>query len=291
MPKQIYDVIVIGSGAGGGMAIKTLCEAGLKVCCLNAGRRLDPAKDFRNHRKPWQMKFRGFGDPAKRSESVGYMDSEWVPGVWEHEIRYTTAPGTEWTWPRCWAVGGKTNFWGRSSARFGDIDFRAGSLDQHDLDWPVTYEEIAPYYTQVEKMIGVASTVQNRPSNPDGAYLPPMNFRCFDRILEVGARKVGVPYLQDRIAQLTVDLEGHPACHFCGDCTSGCEVGAFFSTPWFLLPKAQATGNLELRTNALARNILVDQRGQASGVLYLDRRSRQEQAVFGRTVVMAASCL
>src|SRR5437667_3263536 len=74
MPKQIYDVIVIGSGAGGGMAIKTLCEAGLKVCCLNAGRRLDPAKDFRNHRKPWQMTFRGFGDPAKRSESVGYID-------------------------------------------------------------------------------------------------------------------------------------------------------------------------------------------------------------------------
>ena len=110
MPKQIYDVIVIGSGAGGGMAIKALCEAGLKVCCINAGRRLDPAKDFRRHRKPWQMKFRGFGDPAKRSESVGYMDSEWVPGVWEHEIRYTTAPGTEWTWPRCWAVGGKTNF-------------------------------------------------------------------------------------------------------------------------------------------------------------------------------------
>ena len=101
MPKQIYDVIVIDLFRHGA---KTLCEAGLKVCCLNAGRRLDPAKDFRNHRKPWQMTFRGFGDPAKRSESVGYMDSEWVPGVWEHEIRYTTAPGTEWTWPRCWAV-------------------------------------------------------------------------------------------------------------------------------------------------------------------------------------------
>src|SRR5438034_340914 len=190
MPKQIYDVIVIGSGAGGGMAIKTLCEAGLKVCCLNAGRRLDPAKDFRNHRKPWQMTFRGFGDPAKRSESVGYMDSEWVPGVWEHEIRYTTAPGTEWTWPRCWAVGGKTNFWGRSSARFGDIDFLAASLDGYDVDWPVAFQEIAPYYSRVERMIGVSSSIQNRPSNPDGEYLPPFNLRCLDHILQKGAEKM-----------------------------------------------------------------------------------------------------
>ena len=292
MAKQIYDVIVIGTGAGGGMAIKTLCEAGLKVCALNSGRAIDPEKDFRNHRMPWDLKYRGFGDPRLRSESAGFVgDTEYVQDVWEREFTYTTVPGTEWSWPRCSAVGGRTSFWGRSAERYAEIDFRAASLDQHDVDWPVTYEEIAPYYTRVEKMIGVASTVQNRPSNPDGVYLPPMNFRCLDRILEAGAKKIGVPYLPDRIAQLTVEHEGHPACHFCGNCTSGCEVGAFFSTPWFLLPKAEATGNLELRTNALARNILVDQRGQASGVTYIDRRSRQEQEVFGQTVVIAASCL
>ena len=96
----IYDVIVIGTGAGGGMAIKSLCDAGLQVCALNAGRRLDPSKDFRNHRMPWDMKYRGFGDPKKRAQSYGYMDNEYVDGVWEHEIAYTTAPGTEWMWPR-----------------------------------------------------------------------------------------------------------------------------------------------------------------------------------------------
>ncbi len=170
LPKQIYDVIVIGTGAGGGTAIKTLCEAGLQVCALNAGRRLDPKKDFRNHRMPWDMKFRGSGDPAKRSENIGFMDSEYVEGVWDHEIKFTTAPGTVWYFPRCLAVGGKTNFWGRSSARFGDIDFRAASLDGHGIDWPLTYEEIAPFYSRIERMIGVASTVQNRPSNPDGEY-------------------------------------------------------------------------------------------------------------------------
>jgi choline dehydrogenase-like flavoprotein len=292
MPNKSYDVIVIGTGAGGGMAIKTLCEAGLKVCALNAGRRLDPQKDFRNHRMPWEMKFRGFGDPAKRrADDPGFVDAEWVEGVWEHEITFTTAPGTVWMWPRCYAVGGKTNFWGRSSARFGDIDFRAASIDGNDVDWPVTYEEIAPYYSRVERMIGVASTVQNRPSNPDGEYLPPFNFRCLDHILQKGAEKIGVPYLPDRISQLTQAHEGHPKCHFCGACTFGCDTGSFFSTPWRFLPKAEATKNLELRTNALAKNILVDQNGKAKGVSYIDRKTKQEVEVFGRAVVVAASCI
>jgi choline dehydrogenase-like flavoprotein len=291
MPKQIYDVIVIGTGAGGGMAMKTLCEAGLKVCALNAGRRLDPEKDFRNHRMPWDMKFRGFGNPDKWAESYGFMDSEWVEGVWEHEIPFTTAPGTKWMWPRCFAVGGKTNFWGRSSARFGDIDFRAATLDGHDVDWPITYAEIAPYYSRTERMVGVSSTVQNRPSNPDGDYLPPFNFRCLDHILHAGAEKIGVPYLPDRISQLTKDHDGHPSCHYCGGCTTGCDTGSFFSTPWRFLPKAEATNNLELRTNAVAKNILVDENGMARGVAYVDRKTNQEVEVFARAVVVAASCL
>jgi choline dehydrogenase-like flavoprotein len=291
MPKQVYDVIVIGTGAGGGMAMKTLCEAGLKVCALNAGRRLDPEKDFRNHRMPWDMKFRGFGDPDKWPESLGFMDSEWVEGVWEHEIAFTTAPGTKWMWPRCFAVGGKTNFWGRSSARFGDIDFRAASRDGYDVDWPLTYAEISPFYSRTERMVGVASTVQNRPSNPDGEYLPPFNFRCLDHILQKGGEKIGVPYLPDRISQLTKAHDGHPACHYCGGCTTGCDTGSFFSTPWRFLPQAEATKNLELRTNAVAKDILVDENGMAKGVAYIDRKTNQEVEVFGRAVVVAASCL
>ena len=291
MPNQIYDVIVIGTGAGGGMAIHTLCLAGAKVCALNASRRLNPGKDFRNHREPYDMPFRGFGDPAKRGKWIGYMDNEYTEGIWEHDIVFTKAPGTEWTWRRCFAVGGKTNFWGRSSARFADIDFRAASRDGYDVDWPITYDEIAPYYSRVERMIGVASTVQKRPSNPDGEYLPPMNFRCIDRILESGARKIGIPYLPDRIAQLTVPHAGHPSCHYCANCTEGCDVGAFFSTPWFFLPAAEKSGNLDLRTNALCKNILVDENGRAKGAVYIDRNTRQEVEVYGKTVVLAASCV
>lgn len=291
MRRKIYDAIVVGTGAGGGMAIKTLCEAGLSVLALNSGRRLDPEKDFRNHKKSYDMKYRGFGDPKKRDKYYPYVESEYTEGLWEHGITYTTAPGTVWEWPRCHAVGGKTNFWGRSSARFGDIDFRAASLDGVDVDWPITYEEIAPYYSHVERMIGVASTRQNRPSNPDGEYIPPMNFRCVDVILRQGASKLGVPYLPDRIAQLTVPLHGHPACHFCGNCTQGCETGSFFSTPFFFLPAAEKTGKLELRVNAIAKNVLVDANGLAKGVAYVDRRTKREVEVYAKTVVLAASCV
>ncbi len=288
--SKVYDAIVVGTGAGGGMAIKTLCEAGLNVLALNSGRRLDPATDFRNHKMSYDLKYRGFGDP-KRRDQYYHIENEYSDGLWEHGIAYTTAPGTQWEWPRCHAVGGKTNFWGRSAARFGDIDFRAASLDGFGADWPVTYQEIAPYYSRVERMIGVCSTVQNRPSNPDGEYLPPFNFRCIDYILQKGCEKVGVPYLPDRHAQLTVAHNGHPKCHYCGNCTEGCDTGSFFSTPWFLLPAAEKTGKLELRTDAVARHVIVNDHGQARGVAYVDRKSKQEIEVYAKVVILAASCV
>ncbi|MCZ6778957.1 MAG: GMC family oxidoreductase [Acidobacteria bacterium] len=291
MTRKIYDVIVVGTGAGGGMAIMRLCEAGLNVLALNSGRRLDPEKDFGNHRQRYDLKYRGFQDPRTRSQHYG-IETEITADkdIWEHDITYTVAPGSKWTWARCAAVGGKTNFWGRSSARFGEIDFKAASLDGFDVDWPITYEEIAPYYSRVERMIGVASTIQNRPSNPDGEYLPPIKFRCMDHILQKGAEKVGIPYLPDRSAQLTVPHNGHPACHYCGGCTSGCATGSFFSSPWFFLPVAEKTGKLELRTNAHVKNVLVNENGHAKGVAYIDRESRQEVEVYSKVVVLAASC-
>ena len=169
-------------------------------------------------------------------------------------------------WPRCFAVGGKTNFWGRSSARMGDIDFRAASAHGAGVDWPVEYREIAPYYSRVERMIGVASTVQNRPSNPDGEYLPPFNFRCLDHILQQGAQKVGVPYLPDRLAQLTTNHEGSPACHYCGACTRAATRARSSRRRGDSCRAAEKTNNLELRTDALAKNILVDENGARSGV-------------------------
>lgn len=289
--KKIYDAIVIGTGAGGSTAIKFLCEAGLSVLALNSGKRLDPAKDYGNHRQRWELQFRGFGDPKTRHLRQGDCEQEITFDLFEHDITYTVAPGSRWKWTRCKATGGKANFWGRSSARFGEIDFKAATLDGVGDDWPVTYEEIAPYYSRIERLIGVASSVQNRPSNPDGEYLPPFKFRCFDYILKNACDGLGIPYVHDRCAQLTVKHNGHPACHYCAGCTTGCETGSFFSPTFFFLPDAERTGKLELRPNAHVKNILVSPDGRrATGVAYIDRTTRQEVEVYGKVVVVAASC-
>jgi len=299
MPNRVYDVIVVGTGAGGGTAMKLLCEAGLDVVALNAGPRIIPAKDFRNHRQHYDMKYRGFGDPHIRAKYPPPWNEEQEhageysegPKFWEHEIVYTNAPGTNWDWLRCKATGGKANFWGRSSCRFGDIDFKAASLDGFDVDWPTDYTEMAPYFSRAEKYMGVASTVQDRPSNPDGEYLPALPYRCLNHILQKGAEKIGIPYLPDRCAQLTIRHNDRPPCHYCGNCGAGCDTGSFFSPTWFTIPDAERTGKLELRTDALARNVLVDGNGQAKGIAYIDRTTRQEMEVYAKIVVLAASCL
>ena len=181
MSTEIYDAIVVGTGAGGGMAMKLLSEGGLKVLALNSGPRTDPAKDYRGHRQVYDLKFRGFGDPtvlagSPHQERYTVEETEYNEGphLWEHDVIYTNAPGTDWGWKRCKGTGGKTNFWGRSSARFGEIDFKAASLDGFGEDWPVDYAEISPWFSKAERYMGVASTIQNRPSNPDGRVHPPV---------------------------------------------------------------------------------------------------------------------
>jgi choline dehydrogenase-like flavoprotein len=290
MPKKIYDVIVVGTGAGGSTAMKTLCEAGLHVLALNSGPRTIPAKHYNNHRQRYQLQYRGFGDPKKRFQRQGDCEQEVTWDLFEHDVTYTVAPGTKWKWTRCKGTGGKANFWGRSSARFGEIDFRAATIDGHDVDWPITSDEIAPYYSRIERMVGVASSIQNRPSNPDGEYLPPFSFRCLDYILKSACDQMGIPYVHDRCAQLTVPHNHHPACHYCGACTTGCDVGAFFSPTWYFIPDAEKTGKLELRTDAHVKNVIVREDGQAAGVAYIDRATRQEVEVYAKVVILAASC-
>lgn len=291
MRKQ-YDVIVVGTGAGGSTVIKALCEAGLSVLALNSGRKINTAQDFDGHKRDYELPFRGHGDPkVKESWVVCETENTTDKGIWEHDIGFTTAADTEWIWSRCKAVGGKANFWGRSSARFSEMDFRAAREDGADTEWPISYKEIAPYYDRVERYIGVASTVQNRSSNPDGIYLRPIPLRAHDKILQKSANDIGIPYLPDRIAQLTEPHGGHPPCHYCAGCASGCDTGSFFSPNWFTLPDAERTGHLELRTNAHVREVVVSEDGRiASGVSYVDRDTRQEVEVKGKVVVIAASC-
>jgi len=169
-------------------AMKILCEAGLKVCAINSGPRTNPAKDYRRHRHVYDLKYRGYGNPLRlegkaHQEPYSVEESEYSEGsdLFEHDVAYSNEPGTDWYWKRCKGTGGKANFWGRSSARFGDIDFKAADLDGFGENWPVDYAEISPWFSKAERYMGVASTIQNRPSNPDGEYLPPFNFRCRGR--------------------------------------------------------------------------------------------------------------
>ncbi len=298
MTTKVYDAIVVGTGAGGGTAMKVLCEAGLNVLALNSGPRTNPTKDYRQHRQVYDLKYRGFGDPmlladSPHQERYSVEETEYNEGphLWEHDVTYTNAPGTDWGWKRCKGTGGKTNFWGRSSARFGDIDFKAASLDGFGEDWPVDYAEISPWFSKAERYMGVSSTVQNRPSNPDGEYLPPIPWRCHDYIIQKAGEKIGVPYLPDRCAQLLVAHNGHPACHYCGGCSQGCDTGSFFSPTWFTIPDAERTKKLTLVTDALVRSVLVDESGKAKGVAYVDRESKKEVEVYAKVVVLAASCL
>jgi choline dehydrogenase-like flavoprotein len=295
---KTYDAIVVGTGAGGGMAMKLLCEAGMSVLALNSGPRTEPVKHYRMHRQVFDLKYRGYGDPTvlagkPHQEKYSVEESEYNEGpeLFEHEVDYSNAPGTDWYWKRCKGTGGKANFWGRSSARFGDIDFKAASLDGFGEDWPVDYAEISPWFSKAERYMGVASTVQNRPSNPDGDYLPQVPFRCIDYIIQKAGEKIGVPYLPDRCAQLTVAHNGHPACHYCGNCSRGCDVGSFFSPTWFTIPDAEHAKSLTLLTDALVRSVLVDETGQAKGVAYVDRKNKREVEVYAKVIVLAASCV
>ena len=140
MATKMFDAIVVGTGAGGSTAMKILCEGGLQVCAINSGPRTNPATDYRRHRQIYDLKFRGYGDPMRlkgkaHQEPYSVEESEYSEGrnLFEHDVAYSNAPGTDWYWKRCKATGGKANFWGRSSARFGDIDFKAADLDGFGL--------------------------------------------------------------------------------------------------------------------------------------------------------------
>ena len=151
-------MIVVGTGAGGSTALKVLCEAGLNVCALNSGPRMVPEDHYRGHRQVYDLKYRGYGDPLRlkgkaHQEPYSVEESEYSDGkdLFEHDIAYSNAPGSDWYWKRCKATGGKANFWGRSSARFGNIDFKAADLDGFGENWPVDYTEISPWFSKAER--------------------------------------------------------------------------------------------------------------------------------------------
>jgi choline dehydrogenase-like flavoprotein len=286
---KVYDVCIIGSGAAGGTAAKVLTEGGLNVVLLEAGPPLHPDKDYKEHVWPYQLPHRGGGVGNKLRNVVG--DEFMAPnGAWTISGEpYTNAPGSNFQWFRSRIVGGRTNHWGRIALRFAPVDFKARSTDGLGDDWPITYDEIAPYYDKVESYIGVFGTRENVPSAPDGVFLAPPKPRCTELLIKKACEKVHVTCIPARLAILTKEHNGRAACHYCGQCGRGCITASNFSSSQVMLPAAEKTGHFTLITGAMARELVVGKDGKVEAVSYIDKNTRTEQRVRAKAFVVAAS--
>jgi len=270
---EAYDVCVIGSGPAGGVLSKELAESGAKVVLLDAGRLL-AYKDFHFHAWPYDFPKRVKptpGYPKEVVESIYYEDSDAI------------------SIDRIRAVGGRSIHWNAGCFRFAEWDFRERSVAGIEEDWPISYQEIAPYYSYVEKMIGVCGSRDGLAVLPDGEFLPPLKMRCSDLIVKRACDKLGIPFIVTRKALLTKAYDNRPSCHYCGHCMEGCDVGAIFSVPASMLPKARKTGNFTLLQNQMAREILVDNEGRARAASVIDTVTHQEREIRARRFVVSCA--
>jgi choline dehydrogenase-like flavoprotein len=277
---RVYPVIVIGSGASGGMAAWNLTRQGVEVVMLDAGERFR-RETFWTHVQPWEWRERiARGERPPRF----ILDLEEQP--------YVTPDARPFDLTRVWGHGGKTNVWGRVSLRLSDLDFKGPERDGWEIPWPIAYRDLAPYYDKVEELIGVCGGNDDSEVLPGSRFLqPPPPPRCGERLLQKAAKGLGIPMVATRRANMTRPTRGFPPCHYCGACGQGCDTASFFSSADHLLPFALETGKLEIRSNAVAARILVDDGGRARGVQYFDRKTGAEREVLGQVVVVGASCV
>jgi choline dehydrogenase-like flavoprotein len=286
-PKS-YDVCIVGSGAGGGMTAYMLAEAGVKVLLLEAGPMYDPKKNVTQLKWPWESPRRGASTPYR---NFGDFDAAY--GGWELEGEpYTHTSGTKFDWFRSRMLGGRTNHWGRISLRFGPKDFKHKSIDGLGEDWPISYDDIAPYYDRVDQLIGIFGSKENLPNDPDSIFLPPPKPRLHELFVKEGATAAGVPVIPSRLSILTRPLPNNKkrgACFFCSQCSRGCQVYGDFSSSSVLVNPALESGHVDVIANAMAREVTTNQEGLATGISYVDKTDMQEYHVSARVVVLAAS--
>jgi choline dehydrogenase-like flavoprotein len=314
--KPEYDVIIVGSGAGGGQAAYTLTLEGVKVLMLEAGRNYVPETETPMFETPEQAPLRGV---ATAEKPFGFFDAT-VDGGWsvpgEPYINDSTEPGRDFRWWRARMLGGRTNHWGRYSFRNGPYDFKPSTRDGLGFDWPIDYETLAPYYDKVEMLIGVYGSregLENTPDSPEGVLLPAPKPRVSDLLVRKHGRGFGIPVVAAHRAVLTRRLdfenlparlhpgnpfaqrhvreamEGRAACFWATDCGRGCSIRATYQSTTVHLPPAMASGNLDLVTNAMARQVLLEPNGRAEGVVFIDKTTGKEHRAKARVVVLAAS--
>jgi choline dehydrogenase-like flavoprotein len=287
MPDHNWDVIVVGSGAGGGMSAYVLTKAGLRVLILEAGRAYDPAKETPMFETSDRAPLHNAATPDK---PFGFFDAG-VGGGWEIPGEpYTSAEGSQFRWYRTRVVGGRTNHWGRMSLRFGPYDFKGRSRDGLGADWPISYEDLEPWYVKTEQLIGLCGGQEQYENEPcSTAAQPAPSRRASERLIERVFSSMDIPVASMRAAILSQPLGDRPACLYATPCMRGCAIRANFQSSTVLLPPAVATGNLEIRPDSVVHQIEIDAEGRAAGVAYIDRKSGQQHVVRAKAVVLAAS--
>ena len=281
-----YDVCIVGSGAGGGMAAHRLALGGARVVMLEAGGWWDnTTSNSAMLRWPYQSTQRGASTPERPFGEFDACIGGWdIPGE-----PFTRAEGTSFQWWRARMLGGRTNHWGRISLRFGPDDFRRKSLDGLGDDWPISYNDLAPYYDRVDDLVGIFGTNEDLPNHPGGRFQPPPRPRCYELYVKQACDRMDITCIPARLSVITKPLNNRAPCHYCGQCNRGCMTNSNFSSPNVLLFPAQRTNRLRIITNAMAREVTVNAQGLATGVSYIDTRTGRDQHVRARVVVLAAS--
>jgi choline dehydrogenase-like flavoprotein len=281
-----YDVCIVGSGAGGGMAAHRLAMGGARVVVLEAGGWWDnTTSNSAMLRWPYQTPNRGASTPERPFGEFDACVGGWdLPGE-----PFTRAEGTSFSWWRARMLGGRTNHWGRISLRFGPDDFKRKSIDGLGDDWPISYSDLEPYYDQVDELVGIFGTNENLPNHPGGKFQPPPKPRCYELFVKQAADRMGVTCIPARLSVITQRLGNRAPCHYCGQCNRGCMTNSNFSSPNVLLIPAQRSNRLRIITNAMAREVTVNAQGLATGVSYIDTRTGRDTHVRARVVVLAAS--
>lgn len=302
--QNTYDAIVIGSGISGGWAAKELCEHGLKTLVLERGRNVEHIKDYPTaNLAPWELKHRGWITEKTRSENpliskaAGYGEDDLHFFVKDKDHPYIQEKPFDWI--RGYQVGGKSLTWGRCTQRWSDFEFTGPQRFNYGWDWPIRYADVAPWYSHVEKFIGVCGNKDGLGSMPDGEFLPPFDLNCVEQHLkESFLKNYGNRHLvHARWAHLTkpnqIHLDqGRGQCQARNLCMRGCPFGGYFSSNSSTLPWAAKTGNLTIRPFSVVHSIIFDEKkNKASGVRIIDSETKQATEYFSKIVFVNASTL
>ncbi len=301
---QTFDAIVIGSGLSGGYAAKELTEKGLKVIMIERGKPLEHITGYENAMKdPWDSMYNGRLTVQQRDShpklSRDYPYNENTEKYWMNDSDALYQEEKRFDWYRPDIVGGKSIMWGRQSYRLSDIDFEANIKEGIAVDWPIRYKDLAPWYSYVERFVGISGEKLNLPQLPDSEFLPPMELYCVEKHVKQAIAKNfnGRVMTIGRVANLSAAKQaqlgvGRSACQYRNKCSLGCPYGAYFSTQSTTLPAAMKTKRLSIRTDAIVKEILYDaNKKRATGVRIIDKNTMEVSEYYAKIIFVNASTI